>query len=430
MGICAYCGMNRTLTREHLIPQFIDKELGPGEQWIDRVKGKYINGAATKKDVCRECNNNALGALDGYAKELYSKYFHFPVFADQTISFDCDVAKFCRWLLKVSYNSARIHNTDCETLSLYRESIISDAPWPGSLYCFASIICPAIIELDGTTRPAYSTDPDPIPAHTFRISQIRFLDHHVMSCVQRCIIINSYCFYIIAFPIQATPEEDECVKRLIINCHKRNATAIEQSAMPITLRPGGWDSISSTQDHIILNPEHYGLCDNTMNNQLDKSPSNTVFLIDIPRGVVESGNIAFALSRLLGVLSSRDTVLGYKQRLEVTFNGYNEDPRPIWVIPEIRQYLLRVHSAFNHWFYFIDPRFPFLKVLPFCLCTPASIDGKWEIKPADMKHFMEEGYDALNKLCDRFVIDHSINKKISEDIARFYLEKGNDFIMP
>ncbi|MGV2102576.1 hypothetical protein [Rhizobium sp. 21-4511-3d] len=63
----------------------------------------------TIRDVCAPCNNGFLSSLDGYACTLFDKSFSNIVQRYETVKFDNDYHQLKRWLLKVCYNSARVH---------------------------------------------------------------------------------------------------------------------------------------------------------------------------------------------------------------------------------------------------------------------------------------------------------------------------------
>jgi hypothetical protein len=114
---CAYCGSSGPLTREHLWPTSLHarlKEINgnePNSFWLRRI-GKDVEGEPTVKDVCAGCNNGVLSELDGYACELFDRYFVREMDRHDTISFAYDYHRLKRWLLKLCYNSARIHAGD------------------------------------------------------------------------------------------------------------------------------------------------------------------------------------------------------------------------------------------------------------------------------------------------------------------------------
>src|SRR4051812_11135562 len=122
MSVCAFCEQPGTMTREHLWPAALHARLFAANNqsqsafWLRRL-GKAIPAEPQIRDVCARCNNGALSELDTYICELFDRSFiHMPA-RDELVSFDYDYHRLKRWLLKMSYNSARIHSApDLEAL--------------------------------------------------------------------------------------------------------------------------------------------------------------------------------------------------------------------------------------------------------------------------------------------------------------------------
>lgn len=116
---CAYCGSSGPLTREHLWPTSLHARLVDANEqtsncfWLRRID-KEIEAEPTLRDVCAKCNNGFLSALDGYVCGLFDRYFIQQIDRYSTVEFEFDYHLLKRWLLKVCFNSARIHaSRDC-----------------------------------------------------------------------------------------------------------------------------------------------------------------------------------------------------------------------------------------------------------------------------------------------------------------------------
>lgn len=114
--VCAYCRQQGDLTREHLWPTSLHRRLMTlAEQkqsafWLARLQ-KEIVGEPTIRDVCATCNNGVLSELDGYICTLFDRVlYRVPAF-DELVTFEYDYHLLKRWLLKMSYNSARVHDS-------------------------------------------------------------------------------------------------------------------------------------------------------------------------------------------------------------------------------------------------------------------------------------------------------------------------------
>ena len=111
MRSCAYCGNNGPLTREHVFADFIQARASRRIlSESTRTRGRRFGGAPTIRDVCAACNNRQLSKLDQYAARLYDRYFHRSTASVCGELFRVSRGRLLRWLLKVSYNTAR---SDC-----------------------------------------------------------------------------------------------------------------------------------------------------------------------------------------------------------------------------------------------------------------------------------------------------------------------------
>jgi hypothetical protein len=85
---------------------------------------KVFSGDMTIADVCSDCNNGPLSELDAYICALYDQYFfRFPERGD-VVDFEYDWSLLGRWLLKISYNAARMTGIDAEVLTRFADAIV------------------------------------------------------------------------------------------------------------------------------------------------------------------------------------------------------------------------------------------------------------------------------------------------------------------
>jgi hypothetical protein len=113
---CAYCGAQGPLTREHLWPKSLHQRLLNTREeksslfWLAKIK-KEIPNEPTVRDVCATCNNTILSKLDNYIGKLFDQSFVRILKRNEKIEFQYDYHRLKRWLLKISFNSARIHSS-------------------------------------------------------------------------------------------------------------------------------------------------------------------------------------------------------------------------------------------------------------------------------------------------------------------------------
>src|SRR5258708_39077844 len=100
-SVCAYCRLDRPLTKEHIWPKGFIKRTNYKIRYSAKAP-KTFSGEMTIRDVCYSCNNGPLSNLDAYACELFDEYFKNFVQNGEVVSFKYHFSSLTRWLLKVA----------------------------------------------------------------------------------------------------------------------------------------------------------------------------------------------------------------------------------------------------------------------------------------------------------------------------------------
>jgi hypothetical protein len=148
MSKCAYCGLEAKATREHIIPAFIYKyqKINGGHEGWNEKAGKVLTGEAKIKDTCAICNNGALGTLDGIAKTTLEELGVFTgnfLSSSALLKYDYDL--FTRWLLKVTFNSARASGNTPDIFKLLVPYMLGKDQTPDNVFILTAIHKPEIL---------------------------------------------------------------------------------------------------------------------------------------------------------------------------------------------------------------------------------------------------------------------------------------------
>jgi hypothetical protein len=116
-----------------------------------------------------------------------------------------------------------------------------------------------------------------------------------------------------------------------------------------------------------------------------------------------------ALAALDPLLADSQTVRRYQGRLHLFVGGYDDDPRELWEIPEVRQYLGALDSRFPFWVWFLDPTDPSLLLVVACCCELAAYGSHGDtvsavVLPTRLSDFLVTHLRALEPLASRFGI--------------------------
>ena len=89
-------------------------------------------------------------------------------------------------------------------------------------------------------------------------------------------------------------------------------------------------------------------------------------------------------------------------------SGYDDDPRELDAIPEVRRFYTAFHRAWPYWNYFCNLGDDRLKLMVFCCLDNVSIlkfEGRAnylaEYSPRDLVHFVAEDFLPMNELCEQ-----------------------------
>ena len=74
--------------------------------------------------------------------------------------------------------------------------------------------------------------------------------------------------------------------------------------------------------------------------------------IVIGKEQIETKDIKSVYSSLSVLLADQRTVLRFRNAVNLSIDGYNDDPRELFEIGEVRNYIQELDSRFPYWFLF------------------------------------------------------------------------------
>ena len=420
---CAYCGGACVATREHVIPAWYCRTPGESETFRARAPITHVRGDLVVKDVCVAYNSGPLAALDGYGKELYGRYFDTAVHHGESVNFAFDGARLFRWLLKLSYNSARAQDADVGILSGYRDVILGGSPIPRlKVRCWLHLVAPSRL-LPGEARPASRAEaglPDVEGPAGFRITQFRVPSYPGFGFVQRRVIINSFAFSILVAPWQSAADDE----------FDRLAEVFEAALYsPVRLAPEpGQVTVAATSDHAALsiypmlanNPSRFsGQPNPLVVEALKGEPTHVV--LHVPREVIERGDVAAIADPLHDMISTREKATAFRQRVSLWTDGYDADPRGLWQIGPARQFFRTLFEECPFVMLLAAPRGGMLRLLSACWLydDPPPVLADEQQRMGD---FLNRAFAGLNQVMHRLAFSDELTQSVSRTAAEVLFE--------
>ena len=414
---CAFCDKSSQPTREHVIPDWYNDTPGDAETFSARAPLTHLQGDLIVRDVCATCNNVVLSGLDGYGKELYERYFARPVYAGETVTFDYDGIRLLRWLLKLSYNSARAQNADTLVLQEYRKVMLGESPMPDRIRCWLRLVTPTYF--DPSTKDMHQArrdehgHPNVDEPLWFRIGQMRLTTHPALMLVQRVVILNSFCFTLLIARADAEwpcPEFDEWSNMF---------ASVYPDAKPV-LPLVGTLTISTGEDHSTASilsaytqyPTRFSDEKNLFVEQALKAGKDTapVAMLRVPHELIEAGDIAPVAEALHDMVSRREKAAAFRQRVAVMVDGFDHDLRSIWQFPKARQFFRRLFVECPFVMLLAHPEGGLLKLLAACWLYE---DEQSEDTEQDrITEFLGRSFQGLNGLNHSLALSEEQNREI------------------
>jgi len=151
-----------------------------------------------------------------------------------------------------------------------------------------------------------------------------------------------------------------------------------------------------------------------------KYPELDLLVIEARRRDVERNNINPVLE-ILNDLLTPVNAKQYFEKVELCVSGYDNDPKELCEIPEVRKYMSDLDSQFPYWFYFITKLSLSLSFITFSLCQFEKNEaGEIHLDPSVLIRFMERHFKAVNELENLGLLDEAENQWLSKKVYSYY----------
>ena len=153
-------------------------------------------------------------------------------------------------------------------------------------------------------------------------------------------------------------------------------------------------------------------------------PVRPPIVLVIERAQVERQDTGELLKALLPMALTAETVREFAGRLQVVFDGYNDDPRETYLVPEIRQFIATVTQSFPYWFHFCDKTDDSMFVIMMCqipITSSQTKDGiaRTTLQASGMSALIGELFAAVNGLYACFGLSRDEQSTMTRQVGEY-----------
>ena len=154
------------------------------------------------------------------------------------------------------------------------------------------------------------------------------------------------------------------------------------------------------------------------------SPETTLF-VQLERSWIEAKDIRPALELLAPLIADAEAVRRHAGAVRLMFDGWDDDPRELWDIAQVREWFLKLTAAYPYWFVLSDRRGSALAVILNVLVGPGIAEPGVAGGPPMRRHArgaisetMRVLFMGMNTLCDRFGIPAATNSAWTREVVQ------------
>ena len=153
------------------------------------------------------------------------------------------------------------------------------------------------------------------------------------------------------------------------------------------------------------------------------------------RRQVEERDLSEPLGFLRRLTADRDIALEFCGRISLVVDGYNDDPRELFDIPEVRSFLQQLDRAWPYWFFFLSQADPSIQCLESCLADTIEIaPGVVSIDMDQMDNNLARHFTAMQRLREQLGLPEETCEEIAEGVislirnASVERMEGDDYV--
>jgi len=147
----------------------------------------------------------------------------------------------------------------------------------------------------------------------------------------------------------------------------------------------------------------------------------------ISRREVEQADLSSVLSRLRVFLATREDAWRYRGQMTLVVDGYNNDPRELVDIPEVRALLRLLESEWPYWAFFFNQVDDSIKLLLSCVAGSRYLgNGAVEMDADLVAAAMARAFGGMNAVFERFNFPEEELELMSRGFVEVLQQAGMD----
>jgi hypothetical protein len=135
---------------------------------------------------------------------------------------------------------------------------------------------------------------------------------------------------------------------------------------------------------------------------------------------ITAGDISEALAALKSLSGDRSSAMSAEGAVTLVFNGYDDDPRELEAIPEVREWFASLFEAWPYWSFFvsrIDQTVPLVLSL---LLSGENVAGEpgmvgWSFDLNELRPLLLELFGHQNELIEKLDIGEVVNERVTNE---------------
>lgn len=144
-------------------------------------------------------------------------------------------------------------------------------------------------------------------------------------------------------------------------------------------------------------------------------------ILVVSKEEVLNEDISSILTSLNALLESPEKAKSYCEKIDISFDGYNNTHDELFEIMEVRNFVFKLDKEFPYWLYFCSKELQGLRTLLYCFLLPHLTDKAKE------KHHQKQAlellitrwFPAMNSVCDFVKADEVENIRLTEATYKY-----------